>query len=147
MLTVVVPMLMAGNAWAHDDGHGPKLGDQPKFGGAVTAVINHKEVEAGRDAKLLYKAELTKNSSGMVRVYFYDKNMKPVELEAFTDAEGQLLYKDRKTRKGASKSFDLEKKGNHFEGKMPLKPMPPFNIDVTVKKGDRKLFMAFDNLS
>ena len=135
------------SAYAHDDGHGPKLGDQPKFGGLVAAVIDYLEVNKGREAKLLYKAELTKNAKGVVRVYFYDNTMKPISIDGFNAATADLIHKDRKSKKWITKSFKLEKKGDFYEGNLPLKPRPPFNVDVKVDSKDKKLFMAFDNLN
>lgn len=134
---------------AHDEGHGPKLGDQPKYGGTVTAVIDYAELDNGREAKLLYKAELTKNAGGLIRVYFYDKDMKPVSVEPFDSVSGELIYRDRKAKKSAQKNISMKKKKGHFEGKLPIKPQPPFNIDVKVRRKDngKILFMAFDNLS
>jgi hypothetical protein len=147
LLSILVSVFVTAQAFAHDEGHGPKLGDQPKFGGLVSAVIDHLEVDKGRDAKLLYKAELTKNAQGTVRVYFYDNTMKPVSIGDFGSASADLIHKDRKTKKWISKSFKLEKKGDFYEGKLPLKPRPPFNVDVKVDSKAKKLFMAFDNLS
>ena len=145
--THLAPLLITTSLMAHDEGHGPKLGDQPKFGGAVTAVIKESEVEEGRKAKLLYKAELTKNAQGIVRLYFYDTEMKPVAVKGFANGEGVLLYKKGGSKKYDQLSFPLEKKDKHFEGKLPLKPRPPFNIDVKINEGGKKLFMAFDNLN
>lgn len=135
------------NAFAHDEGHGPKLGDQPKFGGLVAAVIDHLEVDKGRQAKLLYKAELTKNAKGVVRVYFYDTQMKPISIQSAAAADAELIHRDKKSKKWISKSFKLEKKGDFYEGSLPLKPRPPFNIDIKVDSNGKKLFIAFDNLS
>ena len=78
--------LMTASAYAHDGGHGPKLGDQPKYGGKVAAVINKKEVKKGTDAKLLYKAELTKNSQNIIRVYMYNTKMKLMNLNNLKNA-------------------------------------------------------------
>lgn len=145
-LTIV--LLLAGQvAFAHDEGHGPKLGDQPKFGGKVAAVINKNEVSKGTKAAMLYKAELTKNNQNIIRVYLYDKKMKPLKIEDLGTAAGELLFKNRKTRKMSSHDFEFKKKDGFYEGKLPTKPRRPFNIDVTLKQKDKNLFMAFDGLN
>ena len=147
MKTLILALcLLTQISYAHDDGHGPKLGDQPKFGGKVTAAINKKEVKKGRDATMLYKGELTKTGQNMVRIYLYNKKMKPLKLENVGDAYAEVIYKDRETRKWTKKKFDLEKKNGSFEGKIPGNPRRPFNIDVTIKHDEKNLFMAFDNL-
>lgn len=140
-------LVISALSFAHDEGHGPKLGDQPKFGGRVAAVIDKKEVRKGTSAELLYKAELTKNNKNVVRVYLYDKEMNPLKLDGFKGAKGELQFKDRKTKKWKSREFKFEKKDDAFEGELPTDPRKPFNIDVSVEAGDKTLFMAFDNLN
>lgn len=144
---LVILSLVGAFAHAHDEGHGPKLGDQPKFGGKVAAVINKTEIKKGTKAEMLFKAELTKNNQNVVRVYLYDKEMKPVKLDGFKDASGELQFKDRKTKKWGSHEFKFTKKDGAFEGKLPTSPRRPFNIDVSVGSEDKTLFMAFDNLN
>lgn len=146
-LSLISSMILTISVLAHDEGHGPKLGDQPKYGGKVTAVINYKDVEKGRKATLLYKAELTKNSNGLVRLYFYDKNMRLLDTSKFAKASATLFTKDSKSKKKIKKEFTLDKKQKNFEGNLPLKPRPPFNIEININKENEKLFMAFDNLS
>lgn len=146
-LILALMLLVTQGVLAHDEGHGPKLGDQPKFGGKVAAVINKDEVSKGTKAELLFKAELTKNSQNVVRVYLYDKDMKPLKDQEANSATGELQFKDRKTKKWQSHEFTLNLKDGFFEGNLPTKPRRPFNIDVTISGKDKKLFMAFDNLN
>lgn len=140
-------LLMSRMVFAHDEGHGPKLGDQPKFGGKVTAVIDRQEVNKGAKAAMLYKAELTKTGDNVVRVYLYDQAMKPLSIADLGASEGELLFKDKKTKKMASHAFKFEKKDGFYEGKLPTEPRRPFNVDVTIKEKDKTLFMAFDGLN
>ncbi len=148
MKTILFVILLIGNlSYAHDEGHGPKLGDQPKFGGNVAAVIDKTEIKKGTKAKMLYKAELTKSNKNVVRVYLYDKDMKPLKLDDFKKATGELLFKDRKTKKMTTHEFAFTKKGDHFEGSLPTKPRRPFNVDVSIGQESKTLFIAFDNLN
>ncbi|MCB0362951.1 MAG: hypothetical protein KDD35_09515 [Bdellovibrionales bacterium] len=148
MKLLTITLLLAGHfAFAHDEGHGPKLGDQPKFGGKVVAVINKDEVSKGTKATMLYKAELTKTNQNVVRVYLYDKEMKPMKVEEFGAAKGELQFKDRKTKKWSGHEFKFEKKDGFYEGKLPTEPRKPFNVDVTLKQMEKNLFMAFDGLN
>lgn len=146
-LLLSLTLLVSTVALAHDEGHGPKLGDQPKYGGKVAAVISKSEVNKGTKAEMRYKAELTKTNDGTIRVYLYDKKMNLLPLQEFASATGELLFKDRKTKKWTAHEFKFSKKDKSFEGKLPTQPRRPFNIDVTLKKGDKDLFIAFDNLN
>lgn len=133
------------NAYAHDEGHGPKLTDAPKQGGLVTSVVMEKEASKGAKAALIYKAELVRSSDGTVRVYFYDKNMKPVTLNNFaTSAKAELITE--KKGKVTTQNFELKKMDDHYMGKSPKPARKPYNIDVKVKEGEQSLLAAFDNL-
>ncbi|MBI4346246.1 MAG: hypothetical protein HY553_05285, partial [Elusimicrobia bacterium] len=63
---------LASAAYAHDEGHGPKLTDQPPQGGVLTAVVEAKDAKLGPAAALVYKAELVRSDDGTVRVTLYD---------------------------------------------------------------------------
>lgn len=133
------------NAFAHDEGHGPKLTDAPKQGGVVTSVILAKEASLGTKAQLIYKGELARTSDGTVRVYYYDSSMKQLDLKGFAEkAKGQLITE--KKGKVSVQNFELKKMGDHFMGKMPKPARRPYNIDVKVSEGEKDLLAAFDNL-
>lgn len=132
-------------ALAHDGGHGPKLTDSPRYGGAVAPVILAKDSSLGRNAKLLYKAELTRAQDGTVRVYFYDINMRPMSLAAFA-AKGVGKLEQKKNKQWAVTELALTKEKDTYTGSMPKQIRKPFNIDVFVKSADKELLAAFDNL-
>lgn len=132
---------------AHDEGHGPKLSDLPKFGGTITAVISKDEIQKGPQAQALYKAELTKNNQNVVRIYLYDMSMKPLQIENFGDTLGELKFKNPKTKKWVSHEFKFSKKEGFFKGLLPTSPRRPFSIDVFTQSNGRDLFMAFDHLN
>ena len=138
-------MLFANLAQAHDEGHGPKLADAGKYGGIVSSVVKVAEASKGAKAELMHKAELARSSDGTVRVYLYDKDMKPLDLKAF-DAKGSASLLVKMKGKWKSLDFPLELKDNAFVGKMPKPESKPYNIDVTLKSSDTKLLSAFDNL-
>lgn len=146
-ILITIALLASFLAHAHDEGHGPKLGDQPKYGGKVAAVIDKSEVSKGTKAVLIYKAELTKNNQNLVRVYIYDQKMKPLTLEKFKEASAELHFKDKKTKKWGTHKFKMEKKENAFVGKLPTSPRRPFSIDISIGGDKKTYFMAFDNLN
>lgn len=132
------------SATAHDEGHGPALKDESHYGGKVTGIINKKEVSIGRKAKLIYKAELVHSSKNTeVKVYLYDKDMKPMTLEKFKESANAVQL-ERKSEKKFALKMDKSKK--FFMGKRPKNRRVPFNIDVVLSDGKTEYFGAFDGL-
>lgn len=133
------------NAFAHDEGHGPKLTDAAKQGGVVAPVILAKDANLGQKAPLKYKAEIARSQDGTVRVYFYDQKMDFLKTGILAvKATGHLI--SGKKGKMTEQKFDLQWKEDHFEGKSPRPTRKPYNIDVKVKEGKTELLVAFDNL-
>ncbi|MFP5386870.1 MAG: hypothetical protein ACLGHN_12370 [Bacteriovoracia bacterium] len=142
---LVLLMALSLNVFAHDEGHGPKLTDAPKQGGVVTSVVLAKEASKGTKADLVYKGELARTSDGTIRVYYYDKNMKQIDLKEFAPKAKAELITSKKGKVNVQK-FELEKHDDHYMGKMPKPARRPYNIDVKVKEGEKELLAAFDNL-
>ncbi len=144
-MKLIFALLFSLNAFAHDEGHGPKLTDQPKQGGVVTSVVLAAEASKGSKATLVYKAELTRSSSGTVSVFLYDSEMKPLSLANFKElAAGELIT--RKKGKVAVQKFEFKRHGDHFMAQMPKPHKKPYNIDIKLSEGERALLAAFDNL-
>lgn len=144
-LGVLLAASLSAPAFAHDEGHGPRIVDAGRMGGVLTAVVLAKDAKLGTKAPLVYKAELTRADDGTVRVYFYDKDMKPLDLAAFPKTAKAALQA-KKRRKWTSTPFILEKADDSYEGKAPKPTSKPFNIDVTIMEGKRELLAAFDGL-
>lgn len=132
-------------AFAHDEGHGPKLTDAGRMGGVTTAVVLAKDAKLGPKAPLVYKAELTRSEDGTVRVYLYDKDMKPLDASVLPKTADAVLQ-SRKGKKWTSVPFKLTRGADGYEGKAPKPAGKPFNIDVKIKEGKRELLAAFDGL-
>jgi len=140
-------MLLALNlsAFAHDEGHGPKLTDAAKQGGIVAPVVLAKDAGLGTKAELKHKAEIVRSQDGKVRVYFYDQAMNPLKAGTLTSkASGNLITV--KKGKVNQQKFELDWKDDHFEGQSPKPARKPYNIDVKVMEGTTELLVAFDNL-
>lgn len=145
-LTLAAAVLMVATAaFAHDEGHGPKLTDTPRQGGIVSPVVNAADAKLGPKAALVYKAELVRLDDGTVRVHYYDSSMQPLALETFAKTAKALLLVERRG-KTTRTPFDLTLQDGVYTGKAPTPSAKPFNIDVTVQEGHRKLLAAFDNL-
>lgn len=144
-LSWTLPLVLAAVAFAHDEGHGPKLTDQPKMGGVVTAVVEAKDAAKGPEAPLVYKAELVRSEDGKARVYLYDKDMTALDLSTF-DKKAKGVVETIKKKKVSKVSFELALLDGAFVGRPPKPAKKPFNIDVTLQEGKRKLLAAFDNL-
>lgn len=141
----MLSLALALNAFAHDEGHGPKLTDAPKQGGVVTSVVLAKEASKGPKAELIHKAELVRSADGTVRVYYYDKAMNPLKAGSFAATAKAILITSKKG-KISTQNFELKFVEDHFEGKSPKPSRRPYNIDVKVMEGDKELLAAFDNL-
>ena len=133
------------SAFAHDGGHGPKLKDVGKKGGRITSVVLSKDAPKGDKAELVYKGEIVRSKDGKIKVYFYDKDMNPLKLDAFAKTTNATLIFG-KEGKETEKKFEMVLVTDHLEGMTP-KPIPRrYNIDVRVSEGERELLAAFDNL-
>lgn len=136
-------------AYAHDEGHGPHLTDQPPQGGVLTAVVEAKDAKLGPKAALVYKAELVRSEDGTVRVTLYDRDLKALDVSKF-DGKGEATLIVEKKNKTTTKKFPLRFEDGSFVGRSPKPSSKPFNIDVTLTEGagkdKRRLLAAFDNL-
>lgn len=144
LVIAAMGMMLSVNAFAHDEGHGPKLADTGKYGGLVSAVVLKADAGKGTKAELVHKAELVR-TEGMLRVYLYDKEMKPLDLKGF-DQKASVSMAAKVKGKWKNTSFPVELKDNIFQGKMPNPEAKPYNLDVTWKKDGKELLSAFDNL-
>lgn len=143
-LTVLL-LALSLSAFAHDEGHGPKLKDVGKKGGRVTSVVLSKDAGKGAAAELVYKGEIIRSKDGKIKIYFYDKDMNPLKLDGFAKSAKATLISGREGKE-TEKEFKLSFVSDHFEGMTP-KPIPRrYNIDVRVSEGDKELLAAFDNL-
>lgn len=142
---LALTLVCASTALAHDEGHGPKISDTGKYGGLVSAVVSKTEVSKGAKAELLHKAELVRSADGTIRVYLYDKEMKPLDLSSF-NVKGSAIQAVKVKGKWKDTDFDLEKKDNAFVGKMPKPQGKPYNLDITLNQSGKELLSAFDNL-
>lgn len=147
MLAVLAGLSFGGAArsFAHDGGHGPKLTDQGQQGGVMASVIDKKDLKLGAKASVLYKGELVRSEDGTVRVYLYNKDMSPLDLSKL-DGVGKGIVETEKKGKYTKVPFDLKQEDGTFSGTAPKPTVKPFNIDVTLKEGERELLVAFDNL-
>ncbi len=144
-LGILLAAALPATALAHEEGHGPRLGDVGKMGGVVTAVVLAKQARLGPKAALVYKAELVRSEDGTARVYLYDKDMRPLDLARF-GKNARAVLETVKKKKVTRIPFALKAEGDAFVGRAPKARSKPFNIDVAFEEGDRELLAAFDNL-
>lgn len=144
-IIVLLAAFSSALAFAHDEGHGPKLTDSAKNGGVLSPVIDAKEASKGAKAAVVYKAELVRAEDGTVRVYFYDKDMNALDL-AKLDKSAKGVIEFKKSKKWMKTPFKLTQEEGAYVGKAPKAPSKPFNIDVRVTESGKELLTAFDNL-
>ncbi|MCM2283104.1 MAG: hypothetical protein NDI61_14775 [Bdellovibrionaceae bacterium] len=145
LMFFVSVLTLSVSSFAHDEGHGPKLTDSGKYGGLVSGMVMKAEASKGAKATLVHKAELVRSSDGAVRIYVYDLSMKPLDTKRFA-SKGSAVLIAKVKGKSKESVFALEQKDGAFVGKMPKPEAKPFNIDVTLKDGDKEVLSAFDNL-
>ncbi len=145
-----IALLVSSLAFAHDEGHGPKLNDSPKQGGKVAPVVAASEAKKGPAAALIYKSELVQDEAGNVKVYFYDRQMNVLgadQVAKFDKSASASVEHIKKGKIAKTTTFPLELKEGIFVGKLAEKPKTPtFNVDVKFKEGDKELLAAFDGL-
>lgn len=129
---------------AHDEGHGP-ITDAGNYGGVITVVVESKGAPKGTEMPLVYQAELTRSEDGTVRVYVYDKIMKPFLSESLGKTANALVISP-KDGKEIKTPFTLILEGTAFVGMAPKPAGKPFRIDVTFKAGDKEFLASFHNL-
>lgn len=145
-LGVLLAASLSATAYAHDEGHGPKLTDAPQMGGIVSPMTTVEPAKEGGTRRVkIYQAELTRSEDGTVRVYLYDRHMEALNMSHF-DKDAQAVLKASKKDKVTKKPFALKLEGDAFVGKAPKAPSRPFSIEVTVKSGAKELSAAFENL-
>lgn len=149
-LIIALVLAMSSQAFAHDEGHGPKQSVAPNRGGVVSAVVKKADAGKGAKADLVYRAELIR-TEGNVQIFLYKKDLNkdgrldPLDLASF-DKKASSTLAAKVKGKYKNTPFMLEQKDNSFVGKMPKPEGRPFNIDLTVKEGATELLTAFDNL-
>jgi hypothetical protein len=123
-------------AFAHDEGHGPKIRNQGKYGGRLSSVIFKKDAN-NSSAKAEYAAELTSSSDGTLRLYLYDTKLQPVSLSP-KQVTGNASYKSKETRKSTTSKIDFKQNGDSFESKLPadIDGTVSLEVDIATKNGD-----------
>ena len=135
---ITLLLLVAVGAFAHDEGHGPKIVEAAKRGGVLAAVLDTK------NRSVDYKAELVR-TGGKALVYIYDTSLESTDTSSLSKTAKGVL--EVKRRKDASKTqFDLELKEGLFEGVLPKTKGRPFDIEVSFKRGDKNYQVVFENL-
>ncbi len=137
-------LVWSGVCSAHEGGHGPKVSDTGKYGGLISAVVAKADAEKGAAATLVHKAELSR-SADTIRIYLYDKDMKPLDLKAF-DKKGSASLIAKVKGKAKEMTFPLDLKGGSFQGPLPKAPAKPYSIDVHIKEKGQELTAVFENL-
>jgi len=149
-LLVATLFLLPSFGGAHDEGHGPKLSDQPKQGGKVAPVIAAADASRGAKASLIYKSEIVKNEDGTIKVFLYDSKMNPLpeaHLGNFGKTAKATVEHIKRDKIVKKTEFPLELKEGVFQGNLGEKPKTPtFNVDVKMTEGKKELLAAFDGL-
>jgi len=120
-------------AYGHEGGH--------VHGGADTGK-KMADLTDGKGATI-GKASLERDENN-VRVQLFDTKMEAMKLEGFDKTAKATMKMGKKSAK--TTNFDLALEGNAFTGTAPTATKKPFDINVTLKEGERKLLVTFKNL-
>lgn len=150
VILILSLFIVAPATFAHDEGHGPKMGkERPKYGGKLANMVEMKK-DNGKtklDATPILKAELAKVGRNELRLFVYDNEMNPIELSAVTEVKAFVETKDRKTRKWKREAnFDLTTSGRYLTGTIPGKPRRPFNVEVELMHAGKPLLAHFSHI-
>ena len=143
MMAIALALGFSVSGYAHDEGHGPKMSENGKYGGIVAPVVKKADASKGPDATAVHKAELTRAADGTVHLYLYDQTMKPLDLKGFDKTASATISAKGK---GDAKKFTLELKDKSFVGKMPKPDANLYNVEIALKKDGTDLISAYQNL-
>ena len=141
----LILIVMAMTTYAHEGGHG-EVAEGGKFGGVTSPIVDNAEAGMGAKAHTLYKAELVRGESGKLSLYVLDHKMQLVDLAPFENEVEAKLEVKKKGKFTYFGTFKLTKHGNHYMGQLPKVEYKPFNIDIYIMQGKKKLFVGFSNL-
>ena len=149
-------------AIAHEGDEEVSVKNNPRYGGRVAAVVQeedhryinkplpgtkkepgHKEHDDHDDAK--YMSEILVSDENKVRLYFYNNEMKDIDLAGFPDEITIQVQLPGMESRGPR--FSLKKSGKVFVGDLPLIKKKPydFNVDFHVKSDSLHItFKAMD---
>lgn len=139
---MVLMLILNFNLSAHE-GHGEAPKDPSRFGGQLSNVVDAKKVSSKTQNPPLFKSELIRSDDGTLRLYIFDLKMKSIDLSTFSPKMEGIL---ENVKNKINLSFQLEKHGDHFMGKMPKVTKRPFNLFFKVVNNKQELFVGYDNL-
>ena len=129
---------------AHEGPHGPAITAGGKYGGQVVAVIALAPGHATTPPAVRYTAEGVRSEGQEVRVYFFDTDMKKLDLGPLpAKLDGNLESKWKGKHEG--QAFVLEKGADYYKGTAPAPKRRPFNLEVQFKMGAEKFYAGLDN--
>lgn len=144
VLILIFISLLGLNARAHEGEHGPKVKNQGKYGGKMASVILKKDLD-NSSATAIYIAELTLSADGTLRVYFYDKSLDFISINA-KSIVGNISFKDKKTRKETHSKIDFVANGNGFEAKIPSSINRASSLEIDINTPENDYVAAFPRI-
>ncbi|MCY4524294.1 MAG: hypothetical protein OXB84_06110, partial [Halobacteriovoraceae bacterium] len=103
---------------AHEGGHHHQTTGSGKYGGVLTKVFPVSGDNHSAKPKAVYNAEIVKDEEGKIFVYFYDKKMKLIKLDKFSNKANGMV-KTGRGRKITKVPFLLNKNDTAFTGNIP----------------------------
>ncbi len=137
-------VLFSVTAFGHDEGHGPKIKNQGKYGGRMSSVIFKKDA-SNKHAKAQYAAEMTSSADGTLRLYFYDTKLQPASISV-KQVTGNASYKSKDTRKSTTSKIEFKQNGSSFDSKLPADIGGTVSLEVDIATKDGEYMAAFPRI-
>ena len=135
---VLVVLMMSFSVLSHDGDEEVKVKNAPRFGGRVSAVMDEHHHD-----EMVYMSEIIISDQDIVRLYFYDLNMKDISLDKFPDIlKMNLTYK----KLASPQILELKKNKKLYEGKLPKGIKRPFNLSTEFKANSKEFHLTIKAL-
>lgn len=157
MKIILLIALLTFNSYAHEGDEEVTAKFAPRFGGRVSAVVgeedhnqmgkDHHSKNEAKDHKdkhhdePKYMAEIIVSDSSIVRVYFYDLEMKIIDLNNFpVEIKGSIKTKGQL---GRGEAIILSKQAKNYTGKLPLIKKKPYDVTFEFLAKNEPLHISF----
>ncbi|MGE3610731.1 MAG: hypothetical protein AB7I27_14155 [Bacteriovoracaceae bacterium] len=157
MKILFILLLITFNVHAHEGEEEVTAKFAPRFGGRVSAVVgeedhnqigkDHHEKGEAKDHKdkhhdeAKYMAEIIVSDANVVRVYFYDLEMKLIDLAKFPqEIKGSIKSKQQT---GRGEEIVFSKQAKNYVGKLPPIKKKPYDMTLEFRSTNEPLHISF----
>lgn len=170
-LILAFSYILAVSSFAHEGDEEVTIKNAPRFGGKVAAVIldedhnrinkalpkhdhSHKEEkkaevkdEHGHDEhnEAKFMSEILVSDENKVRLYFYNTEMKDIDLVGFPD-ELVINIQSKDISQPRGQKIKLKKNGKNYIGELPVIKKKPYDMFIDFIAKDLVLHISFNSM-